>query len=134
MVTGSHRGCRGGGAASVFALVPRLRWCGQAPGAVTAGGCHGQRECCGCERSLEARARLRPFGLMQSEGEARGKVMGSDDVTGAASVALLQECAARSVMGASVRAVAARGLWPERPWPAHSGTGGRSAWASSSRQ
>lgn len=60
--------------------------------------------------------------------------MGSDDLTHAASVALLQECAARVVMGASVRAVAARGLWPERPWPAHSDTSGRSAWAASSRQ
>lgn len=134
MVTGSHRGCRGGGAASVLALVPRLRWCGQAPGAVTAGGCHGQRECCGCERSLKARARLRPYGLMQSEGEARGIVLGSDDVSGAASVAQIQECAAGVVVGASVRAVAARGLWPERPRPAHSVARGRSAWAALSRQ
>lgn len=60
--------------------------------------------------------------------------MGSDDVTGAASVAVLQECAAGAVMGASVRAVAARGLWPEGPRPAHTGTGSRSAWAASSRQ
>lgn len=60
--------------------------------------------------------------------------MGSDDVTGAASVALLQECAARSVMGASGRTVAARGLWPERPRPAHSGAWRHSAWAASSRQ
>ena len=37
-------------------------------------------------------------------------------------------------MGASVRAVAARGLWPARPRPAHSVTGGRSAWAALSRQ
>jgi len=60
--------------------------------------------------------------------------MGSDDLTHAASVALLQECAARVVMGASVRAVAARGLWPERPRPAHSLRSGRSAWAALSRQ
>lgn len=61
---------------------------------MTAGGCHGQREGCGCERSLEARARLRPSGLMQSEGEARWVVMDSVDVVGAASVAQIEGCAA----------------------------------------
>lgn len=72
MIADSHSGCCGGGAASVLAIVPRLRWCGQAPGAVTAGGCHGQREGGGSRRRLMARARLRPYGLMKSEGEARG--------------------------------------------------------------